>query len=679
MANENLDIDDNNKSVAGAVTDDANQFIKMLRIDDATKGLKVSIVGGGGSGTVTSISQGTGILLSTNPLITTGTVSLATSLQPMATLAGNSLKYLRVNAGETAVEYSTETGLGTVTSVSVTTANGVSGSVATATTTPAITLTLGAITPTSIGSATTATTQAQSDNSTKIATTAYVDNAVLQTNYKEAVKYASVAALPSIVYANGSSGVGATLTGVALAAISLDGASPGVGDRVLIKNQVSDFQNGIYVVTQTGSGIAVFILTRATDFDQAGDIKTGDATFITAGNTLANTLWAYTGIDSPTMGTTALPFVQVSADLITGQSVILSGTTTRILYNNAGVLGEYTISGTGTVVAMQTAPTFNTSITTDYLTASEMVISDGSKKIVSAPVATYPSLTELTYLKGVTSAIQTQINTKANSAGALTQFIGNGNWKVWYSDGSGDVTELALGASGTVLTSGGASSAPTFATPSSGSTPAMQVSTTFDTAARYSTGVSGGGTVTFGSTGMFLNVSTTDDSYSRGVWSMGGFSSFAIFSGSPEWSAIVRVQTITIASGTGEAFFGLGDPTIVGTANGIDFTEDHIGFKIVKTGGTATLYATQATGATETASSALTTVDDADMLDLILKVNGTSSVDYYWRKAGGSLSSATNLTTNIPTTAQNATSYMSSNQSNTVDFSFIIANASYKR
>lgn len=41
-------------------------------------------------------------------------------------------------------------GAGTVTSVSVTTANGVSGSVATATTTPAITLTLGAITPTTV-------------------------------------------------------------------------------------------------------------------------------------------------------------------------------------------------------------------------------------------------------------------------------------------------------------------------------------------------------------------------------------------------------------------------------------------------------------------------------------------------------------------------------------------------
>jgi hypothetical protein len=46
------------------------------------------------------------------------------------------------------------------------------------------------------------------------------------------------------------------------------------------------------------------------------------------------------------------------------------------------------------------------------LTASEIVITDGSKNLVSAAVATYPSLTELTYLKGVTSGIQGQINGK---------------------------------------------------------------------------------------------------------------------------------------------------------------------------------------------------------------------------------------------------------------------------
>lgn len=47
------------------------------------------------------------------------------------------------------------------------------------------------------------------------------------------------------------------------------------------------------------------------------------------------------------------------------------------------------------------------------LTASEILGTDASKNIVSLAVATYPSLTELTYVKGVTSAIQTQMNLKA--------------------------------------------------------------------------------------------------------------------------------------------------------------------------------------------------------------------------------------------------------------------------
>lgn len=91
------------------------------------------------------------------------------------------------------------------------------------------------------------------------------------------------------------------------------------------------------------------------------------------------------------------------------------------------------------------------------------------KTLGSLATATYPSLTELSYVKGVTSAIQTQLNAKgvgdALTSGALTQFVGNNNWKVWYSDGSGDVKELALGADGTFLKSNGAAVAPSFATP----------------------------------------------------------------------------------------------------------------------------------------------------------------------------------------------------------------------
>jgi hypothetical protein len=51
----------------------------------------------------------------------------------------------------------------------------------------------------------------------------------------------------------------------------------------------------------------------------------------------------------------------------------------------------------------------------------------------------------------------------------LTQFVAQGNWKTFYSNGSGDVTELALGDAGKVLTSNGASAAPTWETPATGS------------------------------------------------------------------------------------------------------------------------------------------------------------------------------------------------------------------
>ena len=92
------------------------------------------------------------------------------------------------------------------------------------------------------------------------------------------------------------------------------------------------------------------------------------------------------------------------------------------------------------------------------------------------------------------------------------------------------------------------------------------------------------------------------------------------------------------------------------------------------------LYATQADGTTENASAALTTVAAFDDLDLILQVNSTTSVDYYWRLNGGALSSATNLTSNIG--RQNTTAYVTFQltNSNTASATTMSVNtASYRR
>ena len=87
--------------------------------------------------------------------------------------------------------------------------------------------------------------------------------------------------------------------------------------------------------------------------------------------------------------------------------------------------GAVTLADSVAVISWElTTPTVKTSLTTDYLTASEIVISDGSKKIISAPVATYPSLAELAYVKGVTSAIQGQFSNILDGTTAFTDFNG---------------------------------------------------------------------------------------------------------------------------------------------------------------------------------------------------------------------------------------------------------------
>jgi hypothetical protein len=65
----------------------------------------------------------------------------------------------------------------------------------------------------------------------------------------------------------------------------------------------------------------------------------------------------------------------------------------------------------------------------DSLTASQILATDGSKAVQSLDTATYPSLTELSYVKGVTSAIQTQLNAKqvqGSGTSFLSGYIGTG-------------------------------------------------------------------------------------------------------------------------------------------------------------------------------------------------------------------------------------------------------------
>ncbi len=211
---------------------------------------------------------------------------------------------------------------------------------------------------TAILGSSTATTQSPLDNSTKVATTAYVDTAVTTNAPKAACMFATATTLAACTYANGASGVGATLTKNTNGALSIDGNTPSVADRVLIKNQASTLENGIYTVTDVGDGSNPFVITRATDFDQAADINVGQSTFITAGTANTSTTWAVNSASTPTMGTDPITFAQTG-----GPGSVTGG-------NGITVTGSSVAINTAVTVDLNTSQTLtNTTLTSAALTS----------------------------------------------------------------------------------------------------------------------------------------------------------------------------------------------------------------------------------------------------------------------------------------------------------------------
>lgn len=139
----------------------------------------------------------------------------------------------------------------------------------------------------------------------------YVDAIAAGIDIKDPAYAATTGALTAL-YANGVAGVGATLTNTAaLAAFSVDGVSPPLNSRILVKNQGTTFQNGIYTLTVVGSGAVAWVLTRATDYDQSSEISTGDLVIVENGTANAVTSWLQTATVA-TIGTDAITFVQFS-------------------------------------------------------------------------------------------------------------------------------------------------------------------------------------------------------------------------------------------------------------------------------------------------------------------------------------------------------------------------------
>ncbi len=159
-------------------------------------------------------------------------------------------------------------------------------------------------------------------------------------------------------YANGTLGVGATLTNAGTqAALSIDSVTAVVGYRILIGGQTTAFQNGIYTVTTVGTGATNWVLTRATDYDQAAEILLGTFTSIQRGITLIGRTYIQANT-SITVGTTSIVFQSLQSTIMsTAASLAIGGTGGNFLLGSGG--GVFTLpTGTKTIYGTGDAPTY---------------------------------------------------------------------------------------------------------------------------------------------------------------------------------------------------------------------------------------------------------------------------------------------------------------------------------
>lgn len=130
----------------------------------------------------------------------------------------------------------------------------------------------------------------------------------------------------TVTYNNGAAGVGATLT-LSVALTTLDGYGLVNGDRILVKDEVSQAYNGVYTWATGGT-----VLTRATDADSygsgIGDLSLNDYFFVQNGTVNKGSSYVVTTVGTITFGTTAITFAQFSTSQVytAGTGLTLVGT-----------------------------------------------------------------------------------------------------------------------------------------------------------------------------------------------------------------------------------------------------------------------------------------------------------------------------------------------------------------
>lgn len=146
------------------------------------------------------------------------------------------------------------------------------------------------------------------------ATKNYVDAALAALNPADAVYAATAGSNIPGTYLNGVAGVGATFTTTSTATFTLDGTTPPLNSRILIKDQSSGFQNGVYVFTVLPvGGVSGSVFTRASDYNTASDMNSAGLIPVINGTVNALSSWQQVATIT-TVGVDSLVFTEFTAN-----------------------------------------------------------------------------------------------------------------------------------------------------------------------------------------------------------------------------------------------------------------------------------------------------------------------------------------------------------------------------
>jgi hypothetical protein len=277
-----------------------------------------------------TVTGGTGLGVSGSPVALGGTVTLSNT-GVTSNVAGTGVSVSGTTGAVTiSIGQSVATSASpTFNALTLTTLNGTALS-GTFTGNPAFTGTPTFSNALALGSST-ATAQSAYDYSTKIATTSYVDAAVVRTGWLQPVRVSPTSGSNVNI-----SSPGATIDGVTLSN----------GDRILLRGQTTSSQNGVWVFNGSSSA-----LTRPADYNSAISSMNwaGTQVYITEGTTFSDRIYAVTTNNPITIDTTNTVWVQSGGGSLTLPGTGLSASGAFTLQISASYVGQTSLTTLGTI------------------------------------------------------------------------------------------------------------------------------------------------------------------------------------------------------------------------------------------------------------------------------------------------------------------------------------------